>query len=684
MKLSIAWIFDHIDADWHTIDIAELVAQFNKKTAEIESVQRLADDYILLVDNKSITNRPDLWGHRGFAREIAAILGLKLKPLEPLLTPAKLNTGMTTVSATTDVPWDITINAHPGCNRFALAYLAHVKQAASIPWMMERLTRVDIRPINAIVDITNYVMADIGRPMHAFDADRLRTHTMTVRYAHAGEKLQTLDQLERILTAEDMVVTDGDTPISLAGIMGGSSSSVTEHTTRILIEAAHFDPTTIRRTAERQKVRTEAAARFEKSPDPMGNIEALRRFAALAQSCGISTVSYLPIQSVGPEIVPPQIQVTHSFLQDRLGVTLSQDEVLAIMRSLEFHAVCADGVYTVTIPTFRASKDITRAEDIVEEVGRMYGYDAIVPQVPRMRLQPSDMTTIARVRLIKQYLAYAHQMSELYTYALYDESFLRHIGYEPRHTLEVQDPVSENWRRLVTSLIPHLYKAVVDNHQQYEQLRFFESGRTWQLHEGLIVERKAVAGIVYDKRATFDFYAGKIIIEDLLRMLGLSVAWSQEAHPADPWYEPYTTARLISQDHHVGIVGMLHSSWSRALGEGAGWIFELDGAWLAEFPARTTTYQPTAKFPEILRDVSVCIDRGVTVDQMKQYISSADARIVSVQLIDFFEKQEWATQRSVSLRYTIRDDTKTLTKQEADGVSDAVVQQLVSHGGTIR
>jgi phenylalanyl-tRNA synthetase beta chain len=772
MKLSIAWIFDHIDAPWRSIDIPDLVARFNKTTAEIESMHRVCldldkvcasqvlavdahalhmrvlhadretevflpvrtdlragqwtlvvqtddtyrwatatdcggqrdfnfpalqlddssdwkaqierDDYILTVDNKSITNRPDLWGHRGFAREIAAILDLPLKPLEHFLAPIPVIRDDAQCAAADGQPWSVTINAGTPCNSLALSYVDSVLVQPSQVTMAARLARVDLRPINAIVDVTNYVMGDLGQPMHAFDAHKLKSKTITVRMAHDQESLQTLDHATLTLNTHDMVIADGSKPIALAGIRGGLDSSITLSTTALVLESPNFDATTIRHSSERHKLRTEASTRAEKSLDPIQTVQALQRFVCVAGYIGIPMHIPSRITAVGRLPKTTVLQVSHICLESRLGVSLSPSFVIDTLKKLEFNATVSDAMYTVEVPTFRATKDITIAEDIVEEIGRFYGYDKIVPQLPVMRLAPHDLTGIMRLREIKKYLAYAHQMSELYSYALYDESFLSQIGYVPQHTLQVKDPVSANWQRLVTSLIPHLSKAVAQNATTQDQLRFFEWGRTWQ-YDGHVSESKKLAGIIFDKRTPVDFYYGKTIIEDMLRIVGLkNVRFAQATKPSDPWYAPYLTAELIYGTQSIGSMGIVPDSYRSFLVDGHALVFELDGDFLIDTPTVEKRFVPSSKFPDVQRDVSVLVGRQHNVASLQTLIASSDPRVVSVELVDFFEKDEWADKRSVSLRYVICDTTKTLTTQEVDAISDRIVQDLRALGGVIR
>ena len=554
MKISIAWVFDHIDTSsmhggWQSINMAELINRFNQTTAEIEHMQKVSvnldvlrlaqvqainnttcslrdeagaqhtlpirnslevgqwylikhtnsaawasmqdvggnrdilmpalmieesdglilrqaqdernkinswkkqfeqHDYILDVDNKSITHRPDMWGHRGFAREIAALLRLPLKPLGDFLAPAEIESyESSSPNHDQTHPWVFAIEQKNGCSRFAAQPIDRVKYEPSLLWMAHRLVRVDARAIDAIVDTTNYVMLDIGQPMHAFDANTLADNRLIVRHAQQGDQLHILDGRNLELKPNDLIVSDGEKPVALAGIMGGLHTGVSVATKSIVLESACFDAVTIRHSAERHKIRTEASARFEKSLDPNQNVYAIKRFIALLRGIVLPEKIASPIISLGALASPKSIEVPHVFIEEKLGVPLKTDFILDTLHRLAFEVKEIKGIYHITIPTFRATKDIAIKEDIVEEVGRYFGYANIPSQLPTIRSKPSDLTPTMHLRVIKQFLAYGCSMRELYNYALYDESFLRTINWQPGNTLTVMDPVSENWQRLL-------------------------------------------------------------------------------------------------------------------------------------------------------------------------------------------------------------------------------------------
>lgn len=771
MKLSLSWIFEHIYADWRTIDIEKLISLFIKTTAEIEGYEkyhlsldnfsaahviaveketitldciewkqqyiipfaevfigqtylikkegnrvRLAngadfgsakegmlpalfiapedfagswkkhlatEDYIIYLDNKSINHRPDMWGHRGVAREIAAMLQLPFKPLKNVVTPLPVVTFNNQSEKTKENPFTLRIENPHNCSRIAGLY-AQINHTQASPLSLAfQLLKVDARPINAIVDLTNFVMLDIGQPMHAFDAATISSHALVVRDAKNKEQLVLLDGHTVELSPEDIVITDGADPISLAGISGGSKTGVTEQTTSLILESVACNAATIRRSAARLKKRTDSSTRFEKSLDPQQNIIALQRFVFAAQSYGIAINTASTILSVGKEVVAPTITVTHQCLEQMIGASISSEFVINTLHALEFKVMEVNGVYTITIPTFRATKDIAAAHDITEEIVRYLGYDTIPLSLPQRAMKPFDLTAVERTRYIKRQLAFGAQLHELYTYAFFDESFLRTLNYEPGNTLKVQSAVSENWQRLVTSLIPNLCKAVHHELTEHDEVRFFEWARIWPQVEPM-VEKQSLAGIIAHRKHEVDFYDGKQIVENLLHSLGIKAQWLKVVMPEDPWYMPYQTAHVLVNDRIIGTAGKAHPKFYEPVALGQAFIFELDASFLLAYKHEDKKVSSFSKYPSVERDISMLVPLTMTVEEIKKLIASANPKISSVILLDFFEKPEWHNQKSLTFRFIITDPEKTLTHQEADAIWDTVSQIIVQTGGAIR
>lgn len=771
MKLSLAWIFDHIGADQHTVDVHEIVKRFNKTTAEIESyyqvkvdhsslsigivesisketiavfsqewnkkcmlpfradvavqdavilAQRegttawatmadvgghkttflspvscdqamldgswkkfiIENDWIIEVDNKSINHRPDLWSHRGIAREIAAIFDMQLKDLEEMLAKQVSYTLEKSTAKTGSVT--ITVDDPAACKRYSALHVP-VRNKASIVAMALRLARIDSKPIDAVVDCTNYVMFDIGQPMHAFDAHTLTGNSLAVRFAKNKEKIVLLDGQEIELQSQALVIADQKMPVALAGVMGGNATKVSLHTQQIVLESATFDPVFVRKTALYAKIRTDASARFEKSLDPENTVNGIRRFLVLAREHGLvdAQQQYVPAV-VGSPLRDTIISCNIEDIQKLLGIAIELSFIEKTLHKLDFTIEHSNGTLKVTVPSFRATKDVSIAQDITEEVGRFYGYESIPTVLPRRYMAPFGVSAVNRVRSIKHLLAYGLGMHEVYNYSLFDQEFINSLRYEVQNTAHVMSPVSENWRYLVTSLIPGLLKNVVDNSALHEKISLFEWGRVWNLTNGFIQEHKKLSGIFFDKNEKVDFYNAKSHIQTLFAALNMSITWKQLEYSQDPWFMPFQSAYLYHGDTLVGIAGKIQKQCLHIHTLGDAFIFELDGNFLLEYSASQPIFAVLPKYQPTSRDVSVLVDLRVTVDQLMTVIKHADTHITDVTLKDVFQKAEWSNKKSITLHYVISHPERTIAREESEKIGLKVAQSLKQLGAEVR
>ena len=768
MRVSLRWLFDHIDGDYRSINVPDLVARFNTTVAEIDSFQKIdcfpktlqlvvvnarengrvqvtapatgkeyelvarADvqpdkhyfalvengtaswaslvvlgankpgyltavhpddsllsgafqaqdelvDWIFEVDNKSINHRPDLWGHRGLAREIAAMYGLPLLPLEQLVKRPLIHT------TSADYPYGVQVADQEGCDRFALQYFESIENRASCFSIASRLARVDIRPISSIVDLTNYVMMDLGQPLHAFDAKKLGSRQFIVRRAQASEQLTLLDGQEIKLNDKDIVVATDQQPIALAGIMGGASTAVDEKTSGIVLESAHFNPVSIRTSAMQHKLRTDASSRFEKNLDPNQNIDAIARFNYLLYSNGISHSAETSVISFGAKRPSLRLGLEHALLERSLGVSLEPKFVIHTLEALGFGVERLDLNYTITVPSFRAVRDINKPYDLVEEIGRYFGYDNIEPRFASRAMIPFDQHAFDQMQRIKSFLAYGTKLQEVATYPFYDEAFVQSINHEPETTLHVISPVSQNYRRLVSSLVPNLAKIVHEHYKANEQMRgYFECARVWHQAKAEIVESESLCGIVLDVPKSHAFFEGKAVLQSLFEMLKLDVSWVQLPEIPAYWYTPYISCQIMHQQKVIGIAGVASKAFCDAIGPTSMFVFELDAAMLGAWRPLIERYKPQSKYPAVIRDISMFVPRAVTVDQLERALVSVSDQITSVELIDRFEKNEWADRRALTFRLVLQSDECTLTAQQADEIMQRAHESLGVFGAQIR
>lgn len=787
MKLSLAWIFDHLDAAWHDISINDLISLFNQKVAEIEHVypysinldehfigscspadtstlviaelsrevslpprkkdndliacaqqevyflvkktdsgftwsslqdfgvekdglltamnctaedltgnwrqQMHIKDFIIEVDNKSVTHRPDMWGHRGFAREIGAIMNIPLKPKTDFLVKHSLERFEKQSSATSTTPFVIENQAPGVCRTFNGLFFPQITNPSSNLLVASRLLSIGARPINALVDLTNYLMWDWGQPVHLYDAAKLTDKKIIIRMGHEKEKLTLLDGNTIELTNNDVVIANGIKAAGLAGIMGGLDDSISTTTTSAFLETANFDATTIRRSSMRHKTRTDASARFEKTLDPNQSTEAIMRFLGLLKQFNIAATAADEIITLGAECKPILISITHDFLISRSGLSLSHDDVISLLNRLEFEVnyLSATNSYEIQVPTFRCSKDIDIKEDIVEEVTRLYGFQNIPIILPSFVKQPSVNRSLQKLRTIKNFMAYGLQMIEQQNHAFFDERVLAEFKINPEDTIDLINPVSEFHYRLATSLIPGLLKNVQDNHVHQESLNFFEVGRTWlRKADKDDCEKKIIAGIFFRKRIPFNFYEGKKALTQLCEATGLNsaaLAWEQMVEPSEPWYKPYQSARLFYHDIEIGHAGMLSASFINYLDilpESTAFIFELNQQHLVEVQQAPVRYMPFSRYQETFFDVSLLTKLSVTTADYQKALRDISPFITKITLIDFFEKEDWQNHRSLTFRFWMSHPEKAFSKEEIDDVRMRVIEIIEQVGGTLR
>ncbi|MBI2775224.1 phenylalanine--tRNA ligase subunit beta [Candidatus Dependentiae bacterium] len=671
-------------ADWHAAKEG-LIGALSATEKELEGSWKdsfESEDYILHLDNKSVTHRPDLWGHRGIAREISAILKIKMRPESEIIKKFPVERHESIASSSKERPFSLKIKNPELIKQLGGGSISSISYCPSLIWMAHRLARIDSKPIDAIVDTTNYVMFDIGQPMHAFDAAKIDVKKIEAGCAGREQTLELLDRQTITVDPEDLVISDGAKPLGLAGVMGGASSAVNASTKSIFIEAGCFDAGRVRKTALRVKKRTEASSRFEKSLDPDNVIKALGRFLTLLSENKIEFKLAGPLALLGHAVGQEELKISHDFITSRLGADVPAAEIKKILEALDFGVETKKNVYHLSVPTFRTSKESFVKEDVVEEIGRFFGYNTIPLEMPALKLKPSSLSATFQERNLKNFCAYSLSAHEVTNYAIFDEEFLRQLKWQPAQTVTIQNPVSENWQAMVTSLVPHLIKNVMQNKTERE-LRFFEYNNVWHKSGTQVIEKKNIAGIIFAK-SSLDFYVLKNQLSKLFTMLNIAAEW-KEASTTEPWMHPYQTARIEVAGANLGYAGMANSTFLANVVEGSAFIFELDVQELTKHAATDKQrFTQLAKYPSTWFDISMMIARTISVEQIKKTILSADGRIYKVELVDFYEKDEWQDQRSVTVRFFARDAEKTLSQQEIDHLYDHVLMKLKNNGAVIR
>ncbi len=627
-----------------------------------------------------------MWSHRGFAREIGAILSITMLPEDRFLKNLPVKHYKYNAIKSNSNSLNVNIENPDCCKRLAVLSLDQIENRSCNLYIAQRLAKVDSKPISTIIDITNYVMLDIGQPMHAFDKNAFKDDALQARFAKNSEKLKLLDGQDIILNDQDCVISNSRCAESLAGIMGGFSSGISRDTTQAILESANFDPTFIRLTAVRHKKRTEASARFEKSLDLNQNTNAIMRFLKIADDIDLKYKCNESIVSLGDLQKEKFVLIGHEYINKKLGAAVTSDFIVETLSKLGFGVSQSKDeqnhlIYEVTVPTFRATKDVAIKEDILEEIARFFGYTNIMPTLPVRQMAPFNVYSCFQKRKIKNFFAFSMNMHEASNYAFYDQEFLQELNFVPENGTSLANPISENWKMLVTSLIPNLIKAVKTNINYQDKLRFFEIGKIWNMCDKLH-ESNSIAGVCADKNG-IDFYEEKSNIERFFKMLHMPIEFTKPKG-ASVWFDKHQVAEVMYDNKSLGLIGKGSKEFFKDKLHTDLFIFEFDLGYVADYKPAILKYKHISKYPAVTLDISMFVPLGLTVAEIEKSILSADKKIKAAHLVDFFEKENFNELRAVTFRFVLVDFEKTLTKSEIDETYQAVVDQMEQLGAAIR
>ena len=636
-------------------------------------------------------NRADCLSIVGVAREVAAIQKTELK----LPDFALENKGNDIAEMTS-----VTIQAPTHCPRYAARLLEDVKIGPSPFWMQDRLLSVGLRPINSIVDITNFVMLETGQPLHAFDFDRLAENRIVVRTASEGEPFVTLDGKERKLNSEMLMICDGEKPVAVGGVMGGENSEIQDDTTRVLIESAYFNPASIRKTAKTLGLSTDASHRFERGVDPEGTVNALNRAAALMAeiSGGRHVPGLIDEHPVKTETRPIVLNMQHT--NRLLGLSLDVSEMRRHLEAIDFAVEqIDDDTLQVQAPTYRV--DVTRPQDLMEEIARLEGYDNIpttYPLIPAQGREPSARWDFrGRVKGFMRGLGF----TEVVNYSFIDEKscdLLRLAEHdERRNLLAILNPLSEDQAVMRTSLMPGLMRNVHLNlAQQSKNLKVFEVGNTFISNgqDAQPTEKEYLACIwtgarnehsFLEKDAECDFYDIKGAAEGLLNLLEIKEASFTRAPAGScPYAAPGRVARILIGGKDAGIVGEVHPKVLSSFDlKQKAFVFELGLDALQEAMPGGKQYTPVPKFPSTDRDITIIVAKDIESGEVLSTVEAFEEPLVeSVKLQDLFEGDPIPEGRkSLTLRITYRSAEQTLEDSDVTPVNQKIARGLMDKLG---
>ncbi|RLB82615.1 MAG: phenylalanine--tRNA ligase subunit beta [Deltaproteobacteria bacterium] len=632
-------------------------------------------------------NRSDCLSIIGIAREVAAILKTPLKYPRVKLPPGEIPIEELT---------SVTIKAPEHCPRYAARVVTDVKIAPSPFWLQDRLHSVGLRAINNVVDVTNFVLMEMGQPLPAFDFDRLAEHRIVVRTAQEGQTFSTLDGVERTLASDMLMICDGKGPVALAGIMGGLESEIEDHTTRVLIESAYFNPITIRRTAKRLGLNTESSHRFERGVDPAGTIRALDRAAQLMVELAGGKLAEGVID-VYPRPIPERvIDLSIKRTNRLLGTRLSQDEIGAYLKSVELDVEPLDeDRLKVVPPTFRV--DITRAEDLMEEVARLRGYDQIPTTHPVSHVVARKPDKKLRVRdRVRQLLA-GCGFSEIVTYSFISrdacDRLLLHDQDPRRQMVSIRNPLTEDQAVMRSSLIPGLMATMYRNSKQRnEDLKIFELGKVFlstardQLPDEVEMISGLWTGARYDRTWHFketkaDFYDIKGVVEAVCAGLNITgVRFTSLTGTDFPYLRPGYAAQIHAGNGRLGAVGELSPAVLKNFElKQTAYCFELDFDRLIRHVTEQRYARPISRFPATDRDLSLIVDVPVEAQGVLDFIKGLNQEFIeTVEIFDVYQGPPLPEgKKSMALRFTYRSFERSLTDSEVNTIHEAIAQKIL-------
>ncbi|HEB2280244.1 TPA: phenylalanine--tRNA ligase subunit beta [Staphylococcus aureus] len=641
------------------------------------------DDQVMEFD--LTPNRADALSMIGTAYEVAALYNTKMTKPETTSNEIEL-------SANDELT--VTIENEDKVPYYSARVVHDVTIEPSPIWMQARLIKAGIRPINNVVDISNYVLLEYGQPLHMFDQDAIGSQKIVVRQANEGEKMTTLDDTERELLTSDIVITNGQTPIALAGVMGGDFSEVKEHTSNIVVEGAIFDPVSIRHTSRRLNLRSESSSRFEKGIATEFVDEAVDRACYLLQTYANGKVLKNRVSSgeLGAFITP--IDITAEKINRTIGFDLSQNDIVTIFNQLGFDTEINDDVITVQVPSRR--KDITIKEDLIEEVARIYGYDDIPSTLPVFEKVTSGQLTDRqyKTRMVKEVLEGAG-LDQAITYSLVSKEDATVFAMQQRQTIDLLMPMSEAHASLRQSLLPHLIEAASYNvARKNKDVKLFEIGNVFFANgEGELPDQvEYLSGILtgdyvvnqwQGKKEMVDFYLAKGVVDRVAEKLNLEFSYRR----ADiDGLHPGRTAEILLENKVVGFIGELHPTLAADNDLKRTYVFELNFDSLMAVSVGYINYQPIPRFPGMSRDIALEVDQNIPAADLLSTIHAHGGNILKDTLVfDVYQGEHLEKgKKSIAIRLNYLDTEETLTDERVSKVQAEIEAALIEQGAVIR
>lgn len=637
-------------------------------------------DIIFEVDNKSLTNRPDLWSHYGFAREISAITG---KPLKPLLTE-----NLQYYNQTNQLDIDV---RSENCFRYSGIKIGNITKNESPMGMQIRLYYCGMRAINLLADLTNYLMLEVGQPMHAFDGEYVKN--IQVKDLKEDTKFTTLDNQDRILPAGTMVICSNNEVSAIAGVMGGLDSEIKENTRSVFLESACFESSTVRKTATKLGLRTEASARYEKSLDPELTTLAIARFIFILRQVDANVAIQSALTDVYKKRYPLRtINTTLSFINKYIGIEIPPIEISKILTSLGFGMDLSGDSVSIKVPSYRATKDVTLAVDIVEEVARMYGYDNILARPVEGTLTPVDQQNEHLVEYdTKLMLAQTFALNEVHTYIWNDVKSNKELNINTKGYVKVLNSTVKDNDEIRSELIPSLLKVVKENTKHSKDIGVFEIARVCSGIDdnNLCIEDKHLAVALckdYLSEEDMYFHAKRVVEKIANELLNVEITFEPQSNQDIDYLHPVNNASVLINGEKVGYIALLHPKVLQNFDKRQKIsVVELDFAKLASKKQDKKEIKEGTKYQKVSIDFNFIVDKNEYYSEMKKVFNKFKANVeYDYSLVDVYYDDSLGDKKSVTVNFMVYSFDHTLTGEEIEKFRNSLIEYCEDNGYNLR
>ena len=618
------------------------------------------NDTVLEIDNKSLSNRPDLWGHYGIARELSTIYNVPLKPLS-------------TYEIDNNLPkYNVKIEEPDKCNRYIGVEIDGIYEKESPMWMKSLLSKTGQRPINAIVDITNYVMVAVGQPLHAFDKTHVSGEKIIVRNAKDNEELLLLDNNTIKLTKDDLVICDENDAMALAGIRGGKKDSILPDTKGIVLEVANFSAATIRQTGKRFAEKTDSSIRYEKGIDTERVDQGLNLALQLIKEIFPNSKIVKYSDTYLKETKKNNIKVSEEFLDRRLGCKISKEKIEQILTSLGYELSYNNGEYDILAPTWRSTGDVTIKDDVMGDIARILSYDSFDAKPINITIEHAiKQNDVLLDRRIREYLSYRCGFYEIYTYPWVDEKYIHAAKIDTTNSLRLATPPAPELAYLRSSLIPGMLEAISKNLRYYDEFKIYEVKQIYKKgdyrpssdDEILPIQKNYLTGCVVGKNAKEIFYEAKGVIENMSRYCHMESIKLEQIEKTN-WADINAYLNITINNEIIGSLGLLSvqvMNDSKIKRTNVA-MFEINMNKLVPYDSRTNKYERLSELPLVEKDLSIIVDENIKWNSIEQSIKSL---VKEIEFVDEYKgNQIPENKKSITLKVRMINDSVTMTHEE--------------------